>query len=93
MQIVRLLIAGIALVFGLIFTLAIAAVGIVLFCIQRLLGRPGSTASFKVNFQRDPSAPQHSRPTRMARMARDGAIDIEATEVKIDTPPKQRLEG
>jgi hypothetical protein len=90
MPIIRLLIAGIALVFGLIFTLVIAAVGIVLFCIQRLLGRSGSTASFKVNFQRGPSASQRPSPTRMAR---DGAIDIEATEVKIDTPPKQRLEG
>lgn len=90
MPIIRLIIAGVVVVFGLLFALVVAVVGVVLFCIQRLLGRRGGTASFKINFQRGPGTSKNPPPTRMAR---DGAIDIDATEIKADNAPKPRLEG
>jgi len=90
MPIIRLIIAGVVVVFGLLITFVVAVVGLVLFAVQRIFGASGSSASFKINIQRGPNTPKSSRPTRMAR---DGAIDIEATEIKDTSPPKQRLEG
>ncbi|MET0263688.1 MAG: hypothetical protein ABW223_12365 [Rariglobus sp.] len=82
MQIVRLLLAGIAVIFGLIFTLTVAVVGMLIFTINRLLGRSGAKASFNVNFQRGRPTPASEATPRATRISRDGAIDIEATEVK-----------
>ena len=79
MQIVRLLIAGIAVIFGLVLALCIAVMGVLIFAISRLFGRSSAPASFKVNFHR-PTPPRAAPPVN--RIARDGAIDIEVTEVK-----------
>lgn len=76
MHIVRFLIASVAVALGLMFTVVVAMVGLAVFTLRRLLGHPAARPVFKARFQRGPM------PPRATHIPRDGAIDIEATEIK-----------
>jgi len=70
MQIIRILIAGIVVILGLLAAAAVMLVGVIIYTFQRLRGRPATRPAF-----RRPSP--RPRPMRTADV-----IDIEATEVK-----------
>lgn len=70
MQILRLLLAGIIVILGLLAAAVVMLVGVIIYTFQRLRGRPAPRPAF-----RRPSP--RSRPMRTADV-----IDIEATEVK-----------
>lgn len=72
MQFLRLLIAGIVVVIGLLAALAVMLIGVIIYTFQRLRGRPAIRPAF-----RRPASPARPRPMRTADV-----IDVEVTEIK-----------
>ena len=70
MQIIRILIAGVVVLLGLLAAAAVMLVGVIIYLFQRLRGRPATRPAFR-------RASPRPRPMRTADV-----IDIEATEVK-----------
>jgi len=70
MQIIRILIAGVVVLLGLLAAAAVMLVGVIIYLFQRLRGRPAARPAFRRTSPRP-------RPMRTADV-----IDIEATEVK-----------
>lgn len=70
MQILRLLLAGIVIILGLLATAVVMLVGVIIYTVQRLRGRP----AIRPAFQRPSPRP---RPLRTADV-----IDVEVTEIK-----------
>jgi hypothetical protein len=79
MRVLKLVLAGIVVAVTLVLGLAAAFFAAVLALTLRLFR----------TFGRQPSSPSSAaRPTRASRAARDGAIDVTATEVPSDRPPR-----
>lgn len=70
MQIIRILIAGIVVILGLLAAVVVMLVGVIIYTFQRLRGRP----AIRPAFHRPSPRP---RPMRSADV-----IDIEVTEIK-----------
>jgi hypothetical protein len=70
MQLLRILLAGIVVIVGLLAAIAVMLIGVAVYAFQRLRGRPAARPTFRR------TSPRH-RPMRTADV-----IDIEVTEVK-----------
>jgi hypothetical protein len=71
MPIIRLLIAGIMLILGLLAAAAVMLVGVIFYMFQRLRGRPAPRPAFR-----------RPTPTRPRPMRTSEVIDVEVTEIK-----------
>jgi len=72
MSVLRLLLSALMIVGGIVIALLVMAVGLFVFLLQRLIGRPATMPRFQRVNRRPPTQPNQ----------RDEVIDIDATPVK-----------
>jgi hypothetical protein len=75
MRLVKALITGIALLLSLFVGAILVTIGLIIFFLRRLLGRPATMPVFR-------GATVRATPPRQPRMDQGDVIDVVATEVK-----------